>query len=224
MNEIWDTIVKFLNFNTTDLMSKVVPLLLALLVSFAMGLLIYFVYTKSFRGVVFNHNFAVSLSLMTTLTTMITLAISSNIALSLGMVGALSIVRYRAAIKDPMDLLFLFWAVTTGITIGANMHYLAFVGALVAILTLVVINRYVPNNKKYILLVHYTGDNVDEEIQRILHKRRYQIKSRTVRKKDVEMAVEVMVKNDNVAFMEDIKKLPEVNDLSLVQYNTEFIS
>src|SRR5512145_248691 len=123
-----------LNIDFNSLLTNAIPALLPLVVSTVFGFLIYFVYSKAFKGVVFNHSFSVSLALMTVLTTVVTLAISSNIALSLGMVGALSIVRYRAAIKDPMDLLFLFWAVTTGITTGARMHHLALFSALMVIL------------------------------------------------------------------------------------------
>ena len=184
--------------------------------------MIYYVYTKAFRGVVFSQTFAVSLAVMTILTTMITLAISSNIALSLGMVGALSIVRYRTAIKDPMDLLFLFWAVATGITIGANMHYLAFIGAVIVVLTFLTINKNIPKGKMYILVVHYSGEDISDELRRILRRKRYQIKSKTVRQDNVELAVEIVVKKDNLAFMETIKELPSVNDLTLIQYSGEY--
>jgi uncharacterized membrane protein YhiD involved in acid resistance len=197
------------------------PILLALFVSFAMGLVIYFVYTRSFRGVVYSQNFAISLALMSTLSAMVTLAISSNIALSLGMVGALSIVRYRAAIKDPLDIMFIFWAVTSGITIGANMHYLAFVGSLIVLLGLIVIRKFKPDSLKYILLVHYAGEDIDDEIRRLLYKQQYKIKSKTVRKGDVEMAVEIVVKNDNLVFLDSLNQLPGVNDVTLVQYNQE---
>ena len=216
-----ETILEYLQINPTDLLSRILPILLALFVSLAMGLVIYFIYTRSFRGVVYSQNFAISLALMSTLSAMVTLAISSNIALSLGMVGALSIVRYRAAIKDPLDIMFIFWAVTTGITIGANMHYLAFVGSLIVILALIVIRKFKPDNLKYILLVHYAGQEIDDEIRRLLHKQQYKIKSKTVRKSDVEMAVEIVVKNDNLVFLDSLNQLPGVNDVTLVQYNQE---
>src|SRR5512133_1522510 len=123
--------LKYLQFDFSSALATLTPVIVALVVSFALGMLIHYVYQKSFRGVVYNQGFAVSLAVLTILTTMITLAISSNIALSLGMVGALSIVRYRTAIKDPADLIFLFWAVGSGITIGAKLHYLALVGSLI---------------------------------------------------------------------------------------------
>lgn len=207
---------------TTDMLSKIGPIVLSLLVAFAMGMLIYFIYTKAFRGVIFNHNFALSLPLMVTLTTIVTLAISSNIALSLGMVGALSIVRYRAAIKDPMDLLFLFWSVTTGITVGANMHYLAVIGAIISIIIILIINHYEPSVTKYILIVHYSGTGIDDELKRILHKRKYKIRAKTLRKEDTEMVVEIVVRNENLSFVDALREQPEVTDVSLVEYSMEF--
>jgi hypothetical protein len=212
----------FYLFDLPDAVMSIVPIIGSLIVAVIMGILIYYVYSKSFRGVIYNHGFAVSLALMTTMTTMITLAISSNIALSLGMVGALSIVRYRTAIKDPMDLIFLFWAVATGITIGAKMHYLAVVCALFVVVVLYFINRPSINQEMFILVVHYSGMDVDNTIRRELHGKRYQIKSKTMRKNDIEMAIEIVVKNNNIAFLENINALPEVNDAVLIQYNGEY--
>ena len=217
-----DIFLKYLTFDLAGALATLTPIILALLVSFFLGMLIYYVYKRSFRGVVYNEAFALTLSVMTILTTMITLAISSNIALSLGMVGALSIVRYRTAIKDPMDILFLFWAVGTGITVGAKLHYLALVGAIIVILLFLSLNRKVISNDVYILIIHYSGEDVGEELRRIMRSMRYQIKSKTVRKSDVELAVEVVVRGDNTAFMDAIKNLPSVNDVALIQYTGQF--
>ncbi len=118
------------------LLTTLTPILIALVGSLLMGIIIHYVYRKAYSGVVFSQSFAVSLAGMTVLTTMVTLAISSNIALSLGMVGALSIVRYRVAVKDPMDILFMFWAIASGITIGAQLHYLAVLTALIVAVVL----------------------------------------------------------------------------------------
>src|SRR5512138_1827706 len=213
---------KYLQFDFSGALATLTPILVALLVSFALGMLIHYVYFKSFRGVVFNQAFSVSLAVLTILTTMITLAISSNIALSLGMVGALSIVRYRTAIKDPADLIFLFWAVGTGITIGAKLHYLAVVGALIVILMLVTIGRRTHTSEVFILIVHYAGDDIGGEIRRILHGKRFEIKSKTTRKLNTEMAVEIEVKNNNMAFLEAINSLPAVQDVALIQYTGEY--
>ncbi len=217
-----DKILGFFNFDLAGALVILGPIFLALLVSFALGTVIHYVYQRSFRGVVYNQAFSVSLAVLTILTAMITLAISSNIALSLGMVGALSIVRYRTAIKDPADLIFLFWAVGTGITIGAKLHYLAIVGALVVILMLMTIGRKTIASDIFILIVHYTGEDIGDELRRILHGKRFQIKSKTIRKDCVELAVEIEVKNANTAFMDIIKNLATVTDVSLIQFAGEY--
>jgi hypothetical protein len=214
-------LLDYLQLDLIDALESITPIVLALVVSYVLGIFIFLVYKKTFRGVVYSQSFAMTLAAMTILTTMITLAISSNIALSLGMVGALSIVRYRTAIKDPVDILFLFWAVASGITIGAKLHYLAFVGSIIVIIMLITINRNISNNV-YILVVHYDGGNVDEEIKRILRGNRFKVKSKTVRKDSVEMAAEVVVKRDNLAFIESIQELENVNDVALIQYSGDY--
>jgi uncharacterized membrane protein YhiD involved in acid resistance len=222
MENLLSILTEFLQLDLTDALTTLTPIILALLVSYALGIIIFYVYKRAFQGVVFNRSFPVTLAILPILTTMITLAISSNIALSLGMVGALSIVRYRAAIKDPMDILFLFWAVGSGIAVGAKLHYLAFVGALIVILMLLTLNRRNMSSEMYILIVHYEGDDIGDELRRILHGKRFQIKSRTVRKNDVELAVEITVKNNNTAFMDRIKEMSSVNDVSLIQFTGEY--
>ncbi len=217
-----DNILSLLNIDLNKVLASAIPVIVPLIVAMVMGVIIYFVYSRTFKGVVFNHSFAVSLALMTVLTAVVTLAISSNIALSLGMVGALSIVRYRAAIKDPMDLLFLFWAVTTGITVGARMHHLAVLAALVVVLVLVFINRYEPRSRMYVMIVNYTGDDIDDELRRILREKRFQIKSKSIRQQDVELAAEIRVTRDNFAFLNQVRALPAVSNVTLVQYNGEY--
>jgi uncharacterized membrane protein YhiD involved in acid resistance len=217
-----NNLLSLLSIDVNKAMVSAMVVTVPLIVSIVMGIIIYFVYSKAFRGVVFNHSFAVSLALMSMLTATITLAISSNIALSLGMVGALSIVRYRSAIKDPMDLLFLFWAVTTGITAGAHMYHLAVLSALLVVLCLLFINRYEPSSKMYVMILNYTGDDIDDELRRILRDKRYQIKSKTIRQQDVELAAEIRVTRDNFAFLNQVRALPSVGNVTLVQYNGEY--
>ena len=134
------------NYATQSPFRIVIVLLLALLI----GAFIYKVYQHFFTGVIYSRSFAMTLVGMTLLTSMVTLAISSNIVISLGMVGALSIVRYRTAVKDPMDLLYLFWAITSGITVGAGMYVLAVVTSLVILLMLIVFSRLQETGKVYI--------------------------------------------------------------------------
>lgn len=201
------------NYATQSPLRIVIVLLLALLI----GAFIYKVYQHFFTGVIYSRSFA-----MTLLTSMVTLAISSNIVISLGMVGALSIVRYRTAVKDPMDLLYLFWAITSGITVGAGMYVLAVVTSIVILLMLIVFSRLQETGKVYIAVVHYdgehTGDKVIQELGRIKHF----IKSETMRKDSVEMAIEVFVKNNDLTFVENIKSIEGVKDLTLIQYNGEY--
>lgn len=195
---------------------------LGLLTALIMGILIYFVYRKFYTGVIFSRSFAVTLVGMTVLTAMVTLAISSNIVISLGMVGALSIVRFRTAIKDPMDLLYLFWAITTGITSGAQMYLLVLVAAVVMIVMIVLFYHKQQKGRIYILVVHYTGDSTGDNVIRALGKIKYFIKSKTLRKDKTELAIEVFCKNNDTFFMEKIRALDGVTDSTLIQYNGEY--
>lgn len=195
---------------------------LGLLTALIMGILIYFVYRKFYTGVIFSRSFAVTLVGMTVLTAMVTLAISSNIVISLGMVGALSIVRFRTAIKDPMDLLYLFWAITTGITSGAQMYLLVLVAAIVMIVMIVFFYCKQQKGRIYILVVHYTGDSTGDNVIRALGKIKYFIKSKTLRKDKTELAIEVFCKNNETFFMEKIRTVDGVIDSTLIQYNGEY--
>ena len=158
-------------------------ILTALVAALLLGALIYLVYRKFYAGVVFSRTFAVTLVGMTVLTCMVTLAISTNVVISLGMVGALSIVRFRTAIKDPMDLLYLFWAITTGITAGAGMYVLALLAAAIMILIIILFYHKQQRGKIYIAVIHYTGDQAGDEVIRCFGKRKYFVKSKTSAKK-----------------------------------------
>ena len=199
-----------------------ISVLISMVVALLFGLLICYIYTKFFRGVVYNRSFAITLVGMTVLTCMVTLAISSNVVISLGMVGALSIVRYRTAIKDPMDLLYLFWAITTGITVGANMYPLSVFAAVIMILMLLIMSRKSVKGQVYIVILHYTGDLVGDAVRKAMGTTKYRVKSRTLRGETAEMAVEVFVKNQNMIFMEKLRMLPEVQDITLIQYDGEY--
>lgn len=195
---------------------------LGLLTALLMGAIIYLVYRKFYTGVIYSRSFAISLVGMTILTAMVTLAISTNIVISLGMVGALSIVRFRTAIKDPLDLLYLFWAITTGITSGAGMYLLVFVAAVVMTLMIMIFYHKQQNGRIYILVVHYVGDSTGDEVIRALGKIKYFVKSKTLRKEKTEMAIEVFCKNNDTFFMERIRAIDGVEDSTLIQYNGEY--
>ena len=159
---------------------------------------------------------------MTVLTCMVTLAISTNVVISLGMVGALSIVRFRTAIKDPMDLLYLFWAITTGITAGAGMYVLALLAAAIMILMIVLFYHKQQRGKIYIAVIRYTGDQAGDEVIRCFGKRKYFVKSKTMRKEKTEMAVELYCRQNDMDFMEKIRSIEDVEDVTLIQYNGEY--
>ena len=195
---------------------------LSLTVAVMMGAVIYLVYSKFYVGVIYSRSFAVTLVGMTVLTAMVTLAISTNIVISLGMVGALSIVRFRTAVKDPLDLLYLFWAITTGITSGAGMYLLALVAALVMILLVACFYRKQQKGRIYILVIHYVGDEAGDNVIRALGKMKYFVKSKTLRKNKTEMAVEVFCKNNDMFFLEKIRDVSGVEDATLIQYNGEY--
>ena len=197
-------------------------ILAALAVALILGSVIYLVYQKFYVGVIFSRSFAVTLVGMTVLTCMVTLAISTNVVISLGMVGALSIVRFRTAIKDPMDLLYLFWAITTGITSGAGMYVLALIAAAIMILMIILFYSRQQRGKIYIAVIHYSGDEAGDEVIRCFGKRKYFIKSKTMRKEKTEMAVEIFCKQADMDFMEKIRAIEHVDDVTLIQYNGEY--
>lgn len=195
---------------------------LGIVTAVLMGAVIYYVYSKFYVGVIYSRSFAITLVGMTVLTAMVTLAISTNIVISLGMVGALSIVRFRTAVKDPLDLLYLFWAITTGITAGAGMYLLVAVTALIMILMVLFFYNKQQKGRIYIVVVHYTGDEAGDNVVRAFGKIKYFVKSKTIRKGKTEMAIEVYCKDNNMFFMEKIRDIEGVEDVTLIQYNGEY--
>ena len=195
---------------------------LGIATALVMGAVIYFVYSKFYVGVIYSRSFAITLVGMTILTAMVTLAISTNIVISLGMVGALSIVRFRTAVKDPLDLLYLFWAITTGITSGAGMYLLVVVTAAIMILMIIIFYHKQQKGRIYIAVIHYVGDEAGDNVIRAFGKQKHFVKSKTVRKGKTEMAVEVYCKDNDMFFLEKIRDIEGVEDATLIQYNGEY--
>ena len=152
---------------------------------------------------------------------MVTLAISTNIVISLGMVGALSIVRYRTAVKEPADLLYLFWAITTGITVGASMYILAIIGAIIFIAMIMIFNAKVMNAQSYVMIVHFSGD-AEAAILESIKSVRYSLKSKVMRNQETEMTVQLSCKGEETSFVDQIKAISTVKDVTLVQYHGEY--
>ena len=138
------------------------------------------------------------------------------------MVGALSIVRFRTAVKDPLDLLYLFWAITTGITVGAGLYLLSFIVVVILYLMLLLFHRTRQDQRIYIVVIHYQSENAGDEILRAFGRMKYYIKSTTMRSEQTEMAVEVFCRPNDMAFMEKIREISGVQDVTLVQYNGEY--
>ena len=201
---------------------SITNIIFGLLTAIAIGAIIYLTYQKFYTGVIYSRSFAVTLVGMTILTAVITLAISTNIVISLGMVGALSIVRFRTAVKDPLDLLYLFWAITSGIASGANMYLLVLIAAAVMVFIVILFNKHQLKGRIYIAVIHYSTDEAGDDIIRAFGKMKYFIKSKTMRKEVTELAVEVYCRNNDTFFLEKIREIEGVQDVTLIQYNGEY--
>lgn len=200
---------------------SVVEIFWGMLISFLIGLFIYIVYKKCFRGVVYSHNYNVSFVLMTMITSLIIMTISTNIVLSLGMVGALSIVRFRTAVKDPMDIVYMFWAISAGIATGAKMYPLSIFGSLAIALAIYLLSRFGRRDQPYLLMIQY-GDEANDEVRAKLRKRKHVLKSKTVRKEMTEMTVELRLKDDNTSLLNELSAIGGVKDVVLVSYNGDY--
>lgn len=214
---IKDSFLEFQQFGSVS----VIEFLISMLISFMLGLLIYFVYSKCFRGVVYSHNYNISFVIITMLTTVIILTISTNIVLSLGMVGALSIVRFRTAVKDPLDIVYMFWAIAAGIATGAKIYPIAIIGSIIVALVIFWLSKKSVRQMPYLLIVHYE-EAAHPEVIRVLRKLKYKLKSKTIRKDVCEMTVEITIKDDNTAFMNELNEIEQVRDVSLVSYNGDY--
>lgn len=198
---------------------------ITLLLAFGVGLFIYQIYKKTYQSVVYTKSFNISLIMMTMVTSLVILAVTSNVVLSLGMVGALSIVRFRSAVKDPMDIVFMFWSIAAGIIIGAGFYLLAIVGSLVLGIVLYVISKQSKEDTPYMLLVNMM-DGLTE--QQVLEKvkagtEKYMMRTKTVQKEGMELTIEVRIKEDATNFVNDLLALDKVTHAMLVSTN-EFSS
>ena len=217
-NSVWESFTSSQGLT----MDTATQILVSMLIALLMGLFIYKIYQIYFGGVVFSRSFATTLVGMSVLTCMLTLAISTNIVISLGMVGALSIVRYRTAIKDHMDLLYLFWSISVGITAGAGMYVLVITASIIMVILIHVLYHRQKRGMIYIMVVHYEGELTGDAVLRAMKKLRYQLKSKTFRGDLTEMTLEVYCRSDNTVFLENIKSLEKVRDVTLIQYNGEY--
>ena len=198
-------------------------LVTVLAVSLLLGLCIYAVYRRCFMGVVYDHSFAISLVIMTVLVSVIIVTISSNVMLSLGMVGALSIVRYRTAVKSPLDLMFLFWAITTGIAVGATYYYIGIIAFLFVAVVFFVLRNVRGGSETYMLVLECSADlPVEEEVRRALASYQTKVRSKVVRNDRAELTVEVLMKDDNMNVVNVISQIEGVDNVTMVQYRGSY--
>lgn len=205
---------------------SVADTIIGLLFSLVVGLFIFVIYKKTLTGVMYSTGFALTLVGMAMVTTLVIMAVTSNVVLSLGMVGALSIVRFRAAIKEPMEIVFLFWSLAAGIVIGAGMIPLAVIGsAIIGVILLLFANRKIHNNP-YILVMNCTDENAEKAVLDILGKdtEHYIVKSKTITTAGIELTAELRTKDASTSFVNLISRLPGVGNATLVSYNGEYLS
>jgi len=199
-------------------------MLAALLVSFALGLFIYFVYTKTFKGVMHSSSFGISLIAMGLITTLIILAVSTNLIVTLGMVGALSIVRFRTVVKEPLDLVYLFWAITIGIVVGAGLIPLAIIGAVIIGLILFVFVNRKTTDTPYVVVISCDGEKTEAQAVNLMksHTKKSVIKAKSVSKEGVELTVEVRLQNSSSQFVNTLLAIEGVRHATLVSFNGDY--
>ena len=203
----------------------VLDMVLALVLAFGVGLFIFFIYKKTYAGVMYSSGFGVTLVALTMITTLVILAVTSNVVLSLGMVGALSIVRFRTAIKEPLDIAFLFWAIAAGIVLAAGMIPLAVFGSvLIGVIILLFANRRSAANP-YIVVLTCDGHESEKRALAFLRSKvkRCSVKSKSARKGAVELNLEVRLLDDDTDFVNALSELEGVQSAVLVSYNGDYM-
>ena len=199
---------------------------LAMVLAFGVGLFIFLVYKKTFAGVMYSASFGVTLVALTMITTLVILAVTSNVVLSLGMVGALSIVRFRTAIKDPLDIAFLFWAIAVGIVLAAGMIPLAVFGSvLIGVILLIFANRS-DTTKPYIVVLTCDGPASEEAAMALVREntKRCVVKSKSVQRGLAELNLEVRLHGGDTDFINTLAELKGVQSAVLVSYNGDYMS
>jgi uncharacterized membrane protein YhiD involved in acid resistance len=172
----------------------------------------------------YSKTFNISLVALTMITASIIMAVTSNIILSLGMVGALSIVRFRTAIKDPMDVIYMFWSISAGIIVGAGLYALAIVSSLVLGIIMYAFSKMTLKNEPYLLIVSYSDGAVEDTLFKVINERvgTYKIKSKTKTADNFELTVEIRSKKDNAILVNEIDSIQNVHNTALISYDGEY--
>lgn len=209
------------NITSISLLDMAVSLVLA----FCIGMFIFLVYQKTFSGVMYSSGFGVTLVALTMITTLVILAVTSNVVLSLGMVGALSIVRFRTAIKEPLDIAFLFWAIAAGIVLAAGMIPLAVFGSVSIGIVLLIFSNKKSHFNPYMVVLQCESHASEQKASGFLQNQvsRMVVKSKTAQKGLIELNIEIRMKNDNTDFVNILSEINGVKSAALVSYNGEYM-
>lgn len=204
---------------------SILDMAVALVLAFALGLFIFLVYKKTFQGVMYSSSFGVTLIALTMITTIVILAVTSNVVLSLGMVGALSIVRFRTAIKEPLDIAFLFWSIGAGIVLAAGMIPLAVIGSvIIGVILLVFVNRKSHVNP-YIVVIRCENNESEMLAKQFLTSKteRCVVKSKSAQRGEIELNIEIRLKDNNTDFVNTLADINGVQSAVLVSYNGDYM-
>lgn len=204
---------------------SILDMVIALALAFGIGLFIFLIYKKTYQGVMYSSSFGTTLVALTMITTVVILAVTSNVVLSLGMVGALSIVRFRTAIKEPLDIAFLFWSIAVGIVLAAGMIPLAVIGSvIIGVILLVFVNRKSHCNP-YIVVLSCADATSEKQAVEFLKGsvQKCVVKSKSVTKDLIELNLEIRLASDNTGFINALSDMPGVNSAVLVSYNGEYM-
>lgn len=200
-------------------------IILTLLMAFGVGIFIFFIYKKTFGGVLYSRTFNLSLIILTMVTSLVLSLINSNLTMSLGMVGALSIIRYRTAIKDPMDTAFLFWAISEGMVLGAQFFDMALIGMVVIGLVIVIITTFkTKSSMPFLLILHFhegAASTVKNAIKQLPKSR---VRSRTAQRDSIELTLEVRLRDDETAIVDKFLRIDGVYDASLIAHQGDMVS
>ena len=217
---------ELLNFNFLSKAAafSIPDILCALAIAFALGLFIFFLYKKTFSGVMYSSSFGISLIAMNLITCLAIITVSSNLITSLGMVGALSIIRFRTVIKEPLDLVYLFWSIIIGIIVGVGLIPIAVIGSLAIGLILFIFTNKKSSNIPYIVIVNCDSDIAETTSLQLIKSRtqKHLIKSKAVSRNGIELTVEVRLAEASTAFVNELLNVAGVTNAVLVSYNGDY--
>jgi uncharacterized membrane protein YhiD involved in acid resistance len=197
----------------------------SLFITLIVGMFIFFIYKQTFQGILYTQSFNISLVMVSLVTSLVIMTISSNLILSLGMVGALSIVRFRTAIKDPMDIVFMFWAIAVGIANGAAYYKISITGSIFIAISLLVLSRYKVQSSPFLLILNYENLS-DNPVNQYLKNNfnRLSLKSKTITQDNTELTVEIRLNHNNADHVNMLSKIDGVKNAVLISYNGDYVS